>query len=149
MGRGDRRSSARDVPRGVDRPPQYRVVLANEAMDELVELLSYIKEDGPKNAASVRESVAARLDRLAHLPRTGHEDPNAPLVPEGAAALITTVKGLSIQYLFPLRWRRREIVYVVTIRRGARMPLDEPEYTRRWMEELARIAPPPGAPLTS
>lgn len=139
MGRRDRRSAAREVPRAVARTPRHQVVIANEAMDELVELLTYISESSPKNAASVRAAISDRLDRLARFPRTGHEDPNTPLVPEGAAAFITTVKGISLCYLFPLRWRGRDIVYVVTLRRGARMPLDDPEYLRRWMEELGKL----------
>lgn len=146
MGRGGRRSSAGDVPGGIDQPQRHQVVIADETMEELVELLAYIKKSSAKNAASVRAAVSERLDRLAQFPRTGHADPNAPLVPPGAAAYITTVKKVSIYYLFPLRWRDREIVYVVTIRRGSRMPLDEPEYLGRWMAELAKIALPPEGP---
>jgi len=115
-------------------------------MDELVELLTYIKKSSPKNAGSVRAAVAERLDRLARSPRTGHADPNAPLIPPGAAAYITTVKKVSLYYLFPLRRQGREIVYVVTIRRGSRMPLEEPDYLRRWMEELAKMGSPQEGP---
>ena len=145
MGRGNRRSAADDVP-GVDPVREYEVVLADEAMAELIELLTYIKTESPKNAGSVRAAVTKRLDRLRRFPRTGHADPNAPLVPHGAEAFIVTVKGVSIYYLFPLRWKDREIVYVVTIRRGSRLPLDQPEYLARWMEEIAKLAPPPGKP---
>jgi len=122
------------------------VVIANEAMTELVELLTYVSKDSPKNAASVRVAVNKRLDRLGRFPRTGHVDRNAPLVPASAEAYITTVKGASLYYLFPLRWKEREIVYVVTIRRGSRMPLEDPEYLTRWMAELVKLAPPPEEP---
>lgn len=145
MGRGGRSSSAGDVPGNVGTPSEYPVVIADEAITELVDLLTYVGKDSPKNAASVRAAVEKRLDRLRRFPRTGHTDPHAPLVPPGAGAYIVTVKNVSMYYLFPLGWRNREIVYVVTIRRGSRMPLAEPEYLARWMEELARLAPPPDA----
>lgn len=146
MGRGDRRSAAGDVPGDVETPRRYPVVIANEAMAELVDFLTYVSKDSPKNAASVRVAVEKRLDRLRRFPMTGRADQNAPLVPAGAGAYITTVKGVSLYYLFPLRWKEREIVYVVTIRRGSRMPLEDPEYLTRWMAELAKLAPPPGEP---
>jgi len=110
-------------------------------MDELVELLTYIRKGSPKNAGSVWAAVEKRLDHLRRFPRTGHADPNAPLVPPGTDAYITTVKKVSIYYLFPLRRDDREIVYVVTVRRGSRMPLEEPEYLARWMAEIAKVAP--------
>ncbi len=143
MGRGGRRSSAGDVPGVVATPREYPVVIASEAMTELVELLTYVSKDSPKNAASVRAAVEKRLDRLRRFPRTGRADQNAPLVPAGAEAYITTVKGVSLYYLFPVRWKEREIVHVVTIRRGSRMPLEDPEYLTRWMAELVKLAPPP------
>ena len=139
MGRGGRRTPSGDVPGGVAPRSVYPVVIAEEAMTELLDLLTYISKDSPKNAASVRAAIAKRLDRLRHFPKTGHADPSAPLVPRGAGAHVTTVKDVSIYYLFPLRWEDRDIVYVITIRRGARMPLEEPAYLARWMEELARF----------
>ena len=146
MGRGSRRAPAGDVPGNVAQSREYPVVIADEAMAELVELLTYVRKDSPKNAASVRAAVEKRLDRLRGFPRTGHADPNAPLVPPGADAYIVTIKNVSLHCLFPLRWKDREIVYVVTIRRGSRMPLEEPEYLDRWMAELAKLAPPRGEP---
>lgn len=143
MGRGSRRSPSGDVPGGVAPQSAYPVVIADEAMAELVDLLTYISTDSPKNAASMRAAIEKRLDRLRRFPKTGHADPNAPLVPRGTGAYIVTVKHVSIYYLFPLRSADRHVVYVVTIRRGARLPLEEPGYLARWMEELARLAPPP------
>ena len=139
MGRGSRRSPSSDVP-GVASARAHPVVLANEALAELIDLLTYISTDSPKNAASMRAAIEKRLDRLRHFPKTGRRDPDAPLVPRGAEARVATVKSVSIHYLFPLRSGGRDIVYVVTIRRGSRMPLEEPEYLVRWMEELARVA---------
>lgn len=141
MGRGDRRTSPRDVPGGVAPPPRYAAVLADEAMDELIELLTYIKGSSPKNAATVNEAISWRLFQLGRDPRIGHADPNALLAPPGATALITTVKKISIYYLFPMARVGREIVLVLSVRRGSRMPLEQPEYARRWLEELARITP--------
>lgn len=146
MGRGDHRASAGDVPGSVGQPPQYEVVVADEAMDELIELLTYIKGSSPKNAAVVNEAVSQRFFQLGRNPRTGHADPSAPLVPPGAVGLMTTAKKFAIYYLFPMTRQGREIVYVLSIRRGSRMPLDQPEYARRWLEELAKVAPPPEEP---
>ena len=143
MGRGHRRSAPGDVPRNLDPARDYQVVVADEAMAEFIELLTSIKTESPKNAGAVRAAVEKRLDRLRRFPRTGHVDANAPLVPLGADAFIVTVKGVSLYFLFPLRWKDREIVYVVSIRRGSRMPLEDPQYLARWMQELAKLAPPP------
>lgn len=146
MGRSNRRSSAGNVPGDVGQIREHRVVVADEAMAELVELLSYINRDSPKSAGAVRVAVEKRLDRLRRFPKAGHADPDAPFVPPGAGAYIATVKNVSIYYLFPLRWNGREFVYVVTIRRGSRMPLEQPGYLTRWMEELAKLARPPDEP---
>lgn len=144
MGRGDRPASSGDVLRNVDPPAAHEVVIADEAMDELAELIAYINKDSPRNALAMYDAISQRLFQLGADPRTGHAEPSAPLVPPGAAALITTVKKVAIYYVFPLRRRRHEIVYVVSIRRGTRMPLEQPEYARRWLEEVATIAPPEG-----
>lgn len=146
MGRGDRPAPSGAAPRNVGRPPSFKVLLADEARDELSELVAYIKKDSPKNAGEVYDAVSTRLLQLGANPGTGHADPSAPLVPPGASALITVVKKIAIYYLFPLTRQGREIAYVLRIRRGPRMPLDEPEYARRWLEELARIAPTERSP---
>jgi plasmid stabilization system protein ParE len=112
-----------------------------------VGLVRYIRKDSPKNAAGVLAAIRRRRDALRSNPRLGHADPNAPLVPAGASALLTTVKGIGIYYLFPMKRHDREIVYVVSIRRGARMPLEHADYARRWIEEASKI--PPEAPEPS
>lgn len=143
MGRGHRSSAARDVPEHIARP-RYEVVFADEAWDELIELLTYIGETSPKNAGVVREAVADRLARLRDFPKAGHVDPNAPPAPPGAEARITAVKKVAVHYLFPMKWRGSDVVYVVSIRRGSRQPLREPDYVRRWLAEVARIDQPHG-----
>ena len=143
MGRGDRPASSGETLRSqVDERHRYDVVLAAEAEDELTGLVAHIQRDSPKNAIAAYEAVSKRLHQLGANPRTGHADPNAPLVPRETGAFTTTVKGISVYYLFPLRVRRRHVVYVISVRRGSRMPLEDPEYLRRWMEELARLAAP-------
>lgn len=145
MGRGDRPPySGPHLRNAVGTSPRYEVVL--EAEDEFVEIGQYIRKDSPKNADDVLKAILKRRDALGSNPGIGHADPSAPLVPPGASAFITVVKKIAIYYLYPLTRRGREIVYVLSIRRGARMPLEEPEYARRWLEELARIAPTEGAP---
>lgn len=137
MGRGSRRTSAGAVPRAVV-PPRYEVVIADEALAELHELLTYIATGSPQNAASVLAAIEKRLGRLRRFPRTGHVDPHAPAVPvPRTEARLVTVDGVSLRYLFPVQWRDHDIVYVVMIRRGERMPLNEPEYLALWQAELA------------
>lgn len=144
MGRGDRPPhSGPHLRNAVATSPRYEVVLATEAEDELVELIRYIRKDSPKNAADVLAAILKRRDALGSDPRLGHADPNAPLVPEGASALLTTVKNVGIYYLFPMTRGDGEIVYVVSIRRGARMPLQHADYARRWLEESSKVPPGP------
>lgn len=84
-------------------------------------------------------AIIRRRDLLAVRPRIGHADPSAPLVPAGARALLTTVKGIGIYYLFPVVHDGRDTVYVVSLRRGSRMPLTDPEYARRWIEAASQL----------
>lgn len=146
MGRGDRPASSGDVPRNVKAPPRHRLVLADEAIDEWNELVTYIRKDSPKNAAAMYDAISRRLFQLSMNPKLGHADPNAPPVPTGATALLTTVKKVAIYYLFPLPHRGNEIIYVLSIRRGSRQPLEQPEYARRWIEEVSKISPPEEGP---
>lgn len=140
MGRGDRPPhSGAHLGNAVGQPPHYEVVIATEAEDELVELVRYIRKDSKQNADRVLDEVLKRRDLLRTSPGIGHVDPSAPQVPEGAEALLTTVKKIGLYYLFPFKRGDEDIVFIVSIRRGSRMPLDEPEYARRWLEELARI----------
>lgn len=140
MGRGDRPTSSGEALRSeVEERPRYEVVLAVEAEEELTELVAYIQKDSPKNAIAVYEAISKRLYQLGGNPKIGHADPNAPLVPKGASALLTTTKKVGIHYLFPMKRDGREIAYVVGIRRGSRMPLEHAEYARRWVEEASKV----------
>lgn len=147
MGRGDRPPhSGPHLRDAVATPPRYEVVLATEAEDELVEIVRYIRKESPKNAADVLAAIRKRRDALGRNPRLGHADPNAPLVPEGASARLITVKNIGIYYLFPVKRGGREIVYVVSIRRGSRMPLEQVDYARRWVEEASKVPRAEGRP---
>jgi plasmid stabilization system protein ParE len=142
VGRGNRPPHSGAHLRGVVTTPlRYEVFLAAEAEDELVELIRYIRKDRPQNAAVVLAAIRKRRDALGANPRLGHADPNAPLVPAGASALLTTVKGIGIYYLFPMQRHAREIVYIVSVRRGLRMPLERSDYARRWVEEASKVPP--------
>ncbi len=37
------------------------------------------------------------------------------------------------------RGGHEDIVFIVSIRPGSRMPLGEPEYMRRWLEESSKV----------
>ena len=144
MGRGNRRASQGAALRTADSVTRNEVVLADEAVGEFSELVSYIKKDSPKNARAAYDAISKRLFHLGLNPRSGHADPSHPSVPPDALALITTVKKVVIYYLFPLARQGQVIVYVLSIRRGSRLPLDAPEYVRRWLEELAKLPPVSG-----
>ncbi len=141
MGRGDRHASSGAALGNVGGRSRRIVILADEARDEFSELVTYIKKDSPKNAGEVYDAVSTRLLQLGANPEIGHADPNAPPLRAGSSPRITIVKKISMYYLFPLTRHGRQIVYVLSIRRGSRMPLEEPEYARRWLEELAKIPP--------
>lgn len=147
MGRGDRPSPSGAVPGRVGASPRHPVVLADKAKDEFAELIAHIRKDSPKNAGEMFDAISARLLQLGANPRVGHADPSDPPVPESASGLITVVKKVAIYYLFPLAHEGREIVFVLGIRRGSRMPLDQPDYVRRWLEELAKFLPASEPPV--
>lgn len=67
-------------------------------------------------------------------------DEDAPDVPDGSVAHKTAVMGYAIRYLYPFTVRKRSHVLVVSIRRGTRKALEDPEYLMRWLEERARRA---------
>lgn len=145
MGRGDRPPrSGSHLRNAVAKRPRYEVVLTTEAEDELVEIVRYIRKDSPKNAVDVLAAIHKRRDALRSNPRLGHADLNAPLVPDGASARVTTIRKIAIYYLFPLKRGDREIVYVVSVRRGSRMPLEQGDYARRWLEEASKVPPAKG-----
>ena len=145
MGRGDRPASAGEVLRRVD--PPHEVIVADDAIEELDELIAYIGKHSPTNARAVYEAIARRLFDLGRAPEAlGHIDPLAQSVPDGASARITTVKKIALYYLFPVPHQGRPMVLVLSIRRGRRLPLDEAEYAWRWLEEVARLEPPSEAP---
>lgn len=140
MGRGDRPPhSGAHLGDAVDQPRRYEVVIAREAEDELVELVRYIRKDSKRNADMVLKEVLKRRDLLRTSPSMGLADPSAALVPDGAEALVTTVKKIGLYYLFPFKRGDEDIVFIVSIRRGARMPLGELEYLRRWLEESSKV----------
>lgn len=142
MGPGNRRAAAGEVSRNASTVATHPVVLADEALVEFEELISYINKSSPKSALAVYDAISRRLLDVGVNPRIGHADPITPSVPPGALALITTVKKVTIYYLFPMTRQGQEIVYVLSIRRGLRMPLEDPEYARLWNAELAKLAPP-------
>lgn len=138
MGRGDRPAAAGQVLRNVG--PSHEVVVAEEALDELGELIEYIRKDSPKNAESVYNAVSERLHRLRTAPElVGHVDKHAGPLPPKASCRKTTVKKVAIYYAFPVARGSRQMVLVLSIRRGRRQPLEETQYTRRWLDEVSKV----------
>lgn len=142
MGRGDRPASEGQVLRNVD--PSYEVAVVDEALAELDELIEYIKKDSPKNARSVYDAIATRLSALRTGPELhGRIDDLAQSAPPGSTARTSTVKNIAIYYAFPVAHGAQQIVLVLSIRRGQRLPLEAGEYTRRWLEEVSKVESPP------
>lgn len=147
MGRRHRApSSGTSLRSEVEERPRYEVTLAAEAEDDLTELITYIQQDSPKNASAVFRAISKRLHLLGATPEMGHADPTAFLVPLGASARLTNTRTIGIHYLFPMKRDDREIVYVLGVRRGLRMPLEQADYARRWVQEASRVPPAEGRP---
>lgn len=85
--------------------------------------------------------VNAALQRLRFHPERGHVDPDALEVPPGASARRLSTTGYVIRYLYPvLRTRGSRAVLILSIRHGARLPIGDEEFLRRYAEEEARLA---------
>ena len=85
------------------------------------------------------ERIIEQIERIRQHPQSaGHPDHDAPDVPHGATARMTTVSGYMIRYIYPFHVDDRAYSLVVSIRRGIRAALDKPEYVLRWMEERAK-----------
>jgi hypothetical protein len=73
-------------------------------------------------------------------PERGHVDLDALAVPRGMSARKLTTSGYVIRYLFPARSPRgRPTLLILSIRHGARLPIGDDEFLRRYAEEQARL----------
>lgn len=64
-------------------------------------------------------------------------DTDAPRSPKGATARAAHAAGFVVRYVFPLRRAGRDILYVISIQRASKPPLDDHEYTIRFLQEAA------------
>jgi hypothetical protein len=68
-------------------------------------------------------------------------DHDALVVPIGASARKLTASGYVIRYLYPVRGTRGgPALLILSIRHGARLPVGDDEFLRRYAEEQARLS---------
>ena len=117
----------------------YPAIISPSALAEFEEAIRYIHRESPKNAIAVARHVAERLEILQRYPRSGELDPTAPKTLTRIEARRSVVgSGFIIRYAFPVRrGPETEVVYVVSIRRAGRLPLDDPDYMLRFFQQAA------------
>jgi len=118
----------------------HPLAMSRRARADLVEAIAYIARDSPQNARAVARAISEKIAQLRHFPRAAPVDPDAPSPPEAAEPRIAHASGFVIRYVFPLRRGRRYVVYVISIQRAAKPPLDDHEYTIRFLQEAAGVS---------
>jgi plasmid stabilization system protein ParE len=111
------------------------VIIGQDAEAELIELLDYVHAQSPRNANRVAERIDNAIQRIAANPEARAVEHTVPGLPAGAVARRTTVSGYTIRYIYPFMVDRAASVLVVSIRRGNREALNDPDYVLRWLEE--------------
>lgn len=106
---------------------------------ELREAIEYIRRESPQNASAVQRAIRQKIAQLRRFPESAPVDLDAPTPPEGAALRAAHVSGFTVRYAFPIRRGGREVLYVVSIQRASRPPLDDIEFVRRFLQEAAGI----------
>lgn len=139
MGTGGRHAP-REVPKAVAPLPRP-VIIGQAAETELIELLDHVHAQSRRNANLVAERIDRAVERIAANPEAQPIDPDIPVLSADAVARRTTVSGYTIRYLYPVVLEGQPSVLVVSIRRGNREALNDPEYLLRWLEERARHIP--------
>ena len=117
------------------------MIIGRHAEAELFELLDYVQAQSPRSAYLVAERITTQLERIARAPEARAPEPDAPSLPAGAVARKATVSGYTIRWVYPFMVDGEPNVLVVSIRRGSRKALEDPEYLLRWLEERARQGP--------
>ena len=114
--------------------------MSRSASADLEELVTYIRQDSPQNARKVVEDIHKNVERLRRFPRSGETDPGAPPMHGEMEARIVRASGFLIRYAFPVRrGAGRDVVYVVSIQRAGRLPLDDTDYMLRFLQEAAGV----------
>jgi hypothetical protein len=68
-------------------------------------------------------------------------DQDALVVPRATSARKLTASGYVIRYLYPIRGARgAPTLLILSIRHGARLPVGDDEFLRRYAEEQARLS---------
>lgn len=84
------------------------------------------------------QRILKAIDRIAADPESRPAEADVPGLPAGAAARRMAVSGYLIRYIYPCRIDREPSVLILSVRRGSREALADPEYILRWLEERSR-----------
>lgn len=117
----------------------YPVLMSSRAADELLEAVDYIVRDSPQNARDVAQAIREKITLLRRYPRSGQIDATAPPMQGQLEARRALASGFLIRYVFPFLRGDHEVVYVVSIRRASRPPLDDTDYVLRFLQEAVGI----------
>lgn len=119
--------------------PKYRAGISDDALADLEEAIAYIRAESPQNASAVAQDILEAIERLRRYPRSGELDPNAPPLHGRMEARRVHASGFVIRYVFPYKRAARDSVYVVSIRRASRPPLDDMDFMIRFVQEAAGV----------
>lgn len=117
------------------------MIIGQDAETELFELLDFVHAESPRNANLVAERIIKEVGRIAAHPHGRAPETDVPGLPANAVAHRTTVSGYTIRYAYPFMVEGEASVLVVSIRRGNRKALNDPQYLLRWLEERNRRVP--------
>ena len=117
------------------------MIIGHDAETELLELLDYVQAQSPRNANLVAERIVREVGRIAAHPQGRAAEADVPGLPADVVAHRTTVSGYTIRYVYPVMVDGEASVLVVSIRRGNRKALNDPQYLLRWLEERSRRVP--------
>lgn len=114
----------------------HRFAISRRANAELAEAIEYIRRDSPRNAREVAGAIRDKIDQLRSFPDSAPIDVAARTPPPGATPRVAHASGFAIRYVFPLTRDGAPTLYVVSIRRAGRLPLEDTEYQQRFIQEV-------------
>lgn len=99
-----------------------------------------IRRQSQQGALTIFRAVNKTLHQLRPFPERGRVDGDAPDVPSGISARKLSTRGYVIRYLYPVNYPRgRRSVLILSIRDGARLPVSDVEFLRRYAIEQVRL----------
>lgn len=116
------------------------MVIGLRARGEFTADIHFIRRESLKGARTVLRAVNAAIQLLRFNPERGHVDTDASGVPAGATAFKLSRRKYVIRYLYPVKGPSgRGVLLILSIRHGARLPIGDEEFLRRYAAEQARL----------